>query len=126
MKLLLDTHALIWALCNPKLLPRSLKKKLEDPENDCLFSAISALEIVVKIDAKKLEIEVEQILTEAKEIGFQDLPFLSRHAAVMHALPQLHSDPFDRALIAQASVEGLTFVTKDRAIQAYPIALCWE
>lgn len=126
MTLLLDTHALIWALYDPGKLPTSLRSDLTDSMVPVCYSSVSALEISVKIAIGKLTLDIRQLISEAEKIGFREAPFRARHAAQMVSLPALHSDPFDRALVAQASLENFIFVTRDKAVRGYPIIQRWE
>lgn len=125
MKFLLDTHALIWSLYDLKKIPDSLKKQLEDPMHEVYFSSISCLEISLKISLGKLKLDMAELLKEASDIGFQEFPFRGKHAEHMLSLPAIHSDPFDRALIAQAIVENLVIASRDDTIKKYPVTQRW-
>ena len=126
MNLLLDTHALIWALYDPVKLPLVLRKDLEQSEFSTYFSSISTLEISVKQSLGKLELNLEDLLAEAEKIGLEELPFLGVHAVRMLGLPPVHTDPFDRAIIAQAVQENLILATCDKNIQKYPLTQRWQ
>ena len=126
MILLLDTHALIWALYDPEKLPVTLRQDLERAEVSPCFSSISALEISIKQSLGKLDLDLNELLTEAARIGFEELPFRAAHAARMLQLPPIHTDPFDRALIAQAAIENLILVTRDETIRKYALTQRWE
>ncbi len=119
MKLLLDTHALLWALGQPKKLSDQARSKIEDPDNVVLVSAVSAWEIEIKRALGKLSAPGD--LPEQMRLArFSELPVQVRHVQTLRTLPDVHRDPFDRMLIAQAMTDDLTLVTNDRHIQAYP------
>jgi PIN domain nuclease of toxin-antitoxin system len=126
MKLLLDTHALIWSLTDPDKLPEKLRSDLQNTEVVVCYSSVSALEMNIKIQIGKLGLDIEGFFAETRKIGFEEAPFLSRHAVQMTQLPPIHSDPFDRALIAQSLADQFVFVTKDRTIQKYPLSQRWD
>jgi PIN domain nuclease of toxin-antitoxin system len=117
---LLDTHILLWWLFNDKKLTKDVKELIEDVDNDIVVSAVSIWEIVIKKSANKLEVpdNLQEILHE-NEIRL--LSMKAEHAFYLEQLPKLHSDPFDRLLIAQCVVENLVFVTADKIIPHYKI-----
>ena len=125
MKLLIDTHVFLWAIYSPKLLSKKVRVLLEDPNVEVFFSSISALEIGLKVAVGKLQADLEKVVQEAESIGFQEAPFLSRHAIGMQKLPQLHSDPFDRAILAQSLCDQSALVSKDREFARYGVELIW-
>lgn len=122
MKLLLDTHVLLWAAAGSARLSRSARRLIEDPENALFFSVASIWEIVIKRALERSDFEVDPPVLKRALIdnGYQELPILSAHALFIEGLPKLHKDPFDRLLIAQASVEGVTLLTADEHIGNYP------
>ena len=122
MKLLLDTHLLLWAAGEPGKLPRAAKKLLSDPNNDLLFSAASLWEITIKRSLGRSDFRVEPRLLRRGLLdnGYLELPITSEHALATEALPLLHKDPFDRILVAQAMVEGITLLTVDSLVAKYP------
>lgn len=122
MRLLLDTHVLLWWLLeSPKLSPEALAI-LADPENDVLVSAVTHAEISVKRSLGKLESPwiPDALLSDN---GFDALPFTADHGRRMLDLPFHHRDPFDRMLVAQAAVENLPLMTADVHIRAYDIRI---
>jgi len=121
VRLLLDTNALIWTLANPKRLADHAADQIRDESNTVFVSVVSTWEIGVKRAKGKLELpdNLESMLSEKK---FDPLPVTQRHALAIEALPHQHHDPFDRMLVAQAQVEGLTIVTSDRTMRRYPVA----
>ena len=125
MKLLLDTHAFLWALHAPKFLSKRVRILLEDSNEDVFFSSITALEICLKVAVGKLHTDLAASLQEAESIGFREAPFLSRHAVEMQRLPHIHSDPFDRLLLAQSLSDEYAIVSKDREFARYGVELVW-
>lgn len=124
MKLLLDTHSLIWFLDRDERLGPNAKRHLADDSNRVLLSAVVVWEISLKRSLGKLvfpENYVEQLLG----VGVQSLPISVAHAGAVEHLPWHHRDPFDRMLVAQASVEGAAIVTRDEAMRPYGVTLIW-
>ena len=121
MRLLLDTHVLLWALIEPTRLTSSARSVLEDPQHEVLFSAASIWEIAIKHALGRADFQVapDAILAAALESGFAELPVRSAAALRVAQLAHLHRDPFDRLLIAQAMTEPAIFYTADETLQAY-------
>jgi PIN domain nuclease of toxin-antitoxin system len=121
MRLLVDTHVLLWALATPERLPPSSRDRLESPANDVLFSAASIWELTIKIQVGrlKLAVEPEEIAEAATRMGFEELPVTAAHAAGVGRLPLHHRDPFDRLLVAQAIHEPARFLTADQVLARY-------
>ena len=125
MKLLLDSHTYLWWLDDhPKLSPAA-RAALADPANVVLVSAASIWEIEIKRAIGRLDAGDADLVSEITANRFMELPVQARHAAVAARLPNHHGDPFDRLLIAQAQLEGLICVTRDRAFQDYGTAALW-
>lgn len=122
MKLLLDTHLLLWAAGEPDKLSARAKVLLEDQDNVLLFSAASLWEITIKAGLGRADFQIDPHLLRRGliENGYQELPITSQHALMVGQLPDVHRDPFDRILVAQATVEGLLLLTHDPLVQAYP------
>jgi PIN domain nuclease of toxin-antitoxin system len=122
VKLLLDTHLLIWAAEGSKRVPRAARALMADPENELLFGVASLWEIVIKRGLKRPDFQVDARVLRRGLIdnGYRELPILSEHAVAVDALPPIHKDPFDRLLIAQATVEGITLLTDDVIVAQYP------
>lgn len=120
MKLLLDTHALLWALTNPKELDPGAREMIVSPENLVYTSLSSLWELQIKESIGKLKLPGDffEILEPS---GFELLPILLAHLKTLRRLPLLHRDPFDRILVAQAQSEQLTLVTRDREIMQYQV-----
>ncbi len=128
MRLLLDTHALIWFANDAPALSATARSAIEDPLNEVIVSAVNALEISIKHRLGKLP-KVEPFVTdfdgEVAGRGFVNLPMTSNHARVAGTLAGDHGDPFDRILAAQALLEGLTVVSRDTALDAFNVSRLW-
>lgn len=122
MKLLLDTHLLLWAAGSPEHLPIAARSLLEDSQNELLFSAASLWEIAIKrgIGRSDFQVDARVLRRGLLDNGYQELAITSEHAVFIDSLPPLHKDPFDRILVAQASVEGITLLTADALVAQYP------
>lgn len=122
MKLLLDTHLLLWAAGNSTRLPALAHELLAAPENDLLFSAASLWEVAIKAGLGRSDFCVDPRLLRRGllEAGYQELPVDGQHAVAIASLPSIHRDPFDRLLVAQSIVEGITLLTSDSLVAQYP------
>lgn len=122
MKLLLDTHLLIWAAESAARVPRRARSLMSAPGNELLFSVASLWEIAIKSKLNRRDFQVDPRVLRRGLIdnGYQELPIFSEHAVAIDALPLIHKDPFDRLLIAQATVEGITLLTDDATVARYP------
>lgn len=120
MNLLLDTHAVLWALSAPHQLAARVRELLERPDTTILVSVVSAWEMEIKRALGKLDAP-DDLETQVRRLRFLELPVHLRHVRQLRKLPTLHRDPFDRMLVAQAIVDGLTLVTRDRNVMAYPV-----
>jgi PIN domain nuclease of toxin-antitoxin system len=120
MTLLLDTHALLWWLDDPKQLSRQARAVIQDGKNPVYISAAVVWEIAIKKALGKLDApdDLEEMI-EANR--FLRLPITIPHVVAVQSLPALHHDPFDRILIAQASHEGFRLVTRNRDIAKYSV-----
>ena len=121
MRLLLDTHVLLWALANPERLDRETRSVIEHPANDVLFSSASIWEIVIKSGLGREDFKVDAIRLRRLLVanGYEELPITADHALAVDRLPRLHRDPFDRILIAQARADKLGLVTTDALVSQY-------
>jgi len=119
VRLLLDTHVLLWWLSDDRKLAKHPREIIANPDNDVLVSAASVWEISIKAALGRLEIELDNLEDAIARNGFRPLPIGVRHAVTAGRLPALHRDPFDRMLIAQASVEELRVVSHDRVFERY-------
>lgn len=122
MKLLLDTQLLLWAAGGEERLSAAARDLIADMENDLLFSAVSLWEIVIKSGLGRDDFSVDAALLRRSLLdnGYEEVPVAGRHAVAVGLLPPLHKDPFDRMLIAQATVEGVTLMTADDLVRRYP------
>lgn len=127
MKLLLDTHVLIW--WDEGALPRAIRDVCLDETNALVVSAATVWELQLKEDLGKLRLRtsVRTMLDEQLEVnGLEFLPISLRHIWELGNLPRHHGDPFDRMLVAQARYEGLTLVSADKVMREYPVDVLWE
>lgn len=122
MKLLLDTHLILWAAGEPERLPAQARSLISDRNNALFFSAASLWEIVIKSGLGRDDFDVDPHLLRRGLVdnGYGELAITSAHVLGVAALPALHKDPFDRLLVAQARVEGYELITSDERIAAYP------
>lgn len=123
MKFLLDTHALIFLLNEPESMRTAAQDAIADPGNEVAFSAANVWEIEIKTASGKLAPPTDDVLAAARLLPIAELPISAEHARLAGRLPLHHRDPFDRMLIAQAQIEGMTIVTRDRAFALYGISL---
>ena len=125
MKLLLDTHILLWAAQGAEQLSSKAKALIEDPENQLYFSATSLWEIAIKNKLGRADFKVDLAVLRRNLLdnGFEEIAINSAHIIGVDALPNIHKDPFDRMLIAQTVVEGVTLMTADSAVAEYPVAV---
>jgi len=119
VKLLLDTHILLWWVGGDRKLPKSLREIITSPENDVCVSAATFWEIAIKLRLGRIDIDLEELRAAVGADGFVELPVQIAHTLRLSALPEHHRDPFDRLLIAQAIAEGKRLVTSDESILAY-------
>ena len=118
MRLLLDTHIYIWALMDSRKLTKAARQAILDAD-DVFVSAASIWEAAIKTRLGKLGVDVNLLASEIQASGFIELPVRATHAAMMRELPDIHGDPFDRLLIAQAMSEPLRLMTADAQLAAY-------
>ena len=122
MRLLLDTHILLWGAVEPERLSRTASALIESSDNQIMFSALSLWEIAIKTGRGRADFRIDAGLLRRSLLdnGYAELPVTGAHAAALAGLPPIHRDPFDRMLVAQATVEGFTLVTSDPVIAKYP------
>ncbi|MFC7336179.1 type II toxin-antitoxin system VapC family toxin [Haloferula chungangensis] len=122
MRLLLDSHTLLWWMDDPTQLKPAARAAISDPSNLVFTSAASIWELGLKVSKGKLRLPLSfhQLL---QENGISELPFTSEHAIASTTLPPLHDDPFDRALVAQCRLESMTLATRDSLLGDYGIAI---
>ena len=126
MRLLLDTHALLWALATPSRLSTRAAEAVRSADNEIFVSAANVWEISIKAALGKLDADVDEVVREVSDVGFSSLSITLPHARRVRALAPHHRDPFDRMLVAQALEEGLVVVTHDPAFDAYAVPLLWK
>jgi PIN domain nuclease of toxin-antitoxin system len=122
VRLLIDTHVLLWADERPDKIAPQLRSALVDPTNEVFVSAATVWEIAVKRAIGKLRFD-RPIVDAVTAVGFEVLPVSGMHAEHAGGLPRHHSDPFDRLLIAQAVLEGMVLGTQDRLMRPYGVAM---
>jgi len=122
MKLLLDTHLLLWAAGQPNRLSAAALRLIDNPANELLFSAASIWEVAIKRGLGRSDLQADPRLLRRGLLdnGYSELPILSDHVVVIDSLPPIHKDPFDRLLVAQATVEGISLITADPVVAEYP------
>jgi PIN domain nuclease of toxin-antitoxin system len=122
MKLLLDTHLLLWAASDPERLSADAQALIAEANNELFFSVASLWEIVIKRGLGRSDFQADARLLRRGLLdnGYSELPIVSEHVVAIDTLPSLHKDPFDRLLVAQATVEGVTLVTVDARVAQYP------
>ena len=128
MKLLLDTHILLWAASAPHKLPKKIRNLIEDQSNDLYFSAASLWEIVIKnrLGRDDFVVDPRVFRTALMDHGYKEITIDSEHVLFVHDLPALHKDPFDRILVAQASIEGMGLLTVDQMVIDYGGTVIWN
>ena len=125
MKLLLDTHVLLWAAGEPEKLSARARKLLDAPESALVFSAASLWEIAIKktIGRKDFKVDARLLRKALLDNGYSELAVSGEHAVAVESLPPIHKDPFDRILVAQTQSEGMTLVTADATLARYPVSV---
>jgi len=118
MRLLLDSHVVLWWMGSPERLTPDALAAIADAGNDVFVSAVSVWELNLKVAKGKLDLP-KTFIQALRETGFRDLDIAWEHAWAVASLPAVHADPFDRLLVAQALSEGLTLVTHDRDLARY-------
>ena len=121
MRLLLDTHALLWWLQDHPRLGREARRLIADPKSIIHVSAASVWELSIKLALGKLRVDRADLPGEIEANGFIELPITPRHAWQAGALPRHHDDPFDRMLVAQSRLEELTLLTHDSVFEKYQL-----
>ena len=128
MRLLLDSHTLIWWVDQDHLLGQDAHAAIADPSNDLLLSAATIWEIAIKVGLGKLSLSMgyRQWMSQAmSDMGVTVLPITVEYADVQAGLPNHHGDPFDRLLVAQAVVENVAIVSNDLAFESYGVQRLW-
>lgn len=122
MSVLVDTHLLLWAAGEPEKLSATARALLQAPDQELLFSAASLWEVAIKhgLGREDFQVEPRKLRRGLIENGWRELVMTSEHAIAAGELPPLHRDPFDRMMLAQAQVEGVTLLTSDDVVARYP------
>ena len=122
MKLLLDTHLLLWAADSIERVPPNARTLMSDPQNELLFSAASLWEIAIKssLNRPDFSVDARRLRRGLIDNGYRELLISSEHAIAINTLPPIHKDPFDRLLLAQAMIEGILLLTDDATVARYP------
>jgi PIN domain nuclease of toxin-antitoxin system len=122
MRLLLDTHVLVWQISESRRLSAAARTLLGDPDNELLYSVVSLWELAIKYGLRRpmFLLDPRLLRHELLSNGFGELAVTGEHAIAIDQLPPLHKDPFDRLLIAQSIVERLTLITVDSIVARYP------
>jgi PIN domain nuclease of toxin-antitoxin system len=123
VKLLLDSHTFLWWLAEDPELRAEARQAVADPSSIVHVSAATVWELSIKAALGKLDLDGADLVEEIEENGFVELPMTARHSLAAATLPRHHDDPFDRMLIAQARIEGLTIITRDPAFRDYEVGL---
>lgn len=124
MRLLLDSHALLWWRTDAPALGTAARVAISDAASDMLVSIAGLWEITMKEASGKLTLPTD-LETMMREEGFSVLPIAHSHLRSLKGLPRLHRDPFDRMMIAQALAEGIPIATRDRIFAAYGVQIVW-
>ena len=122
MKLLLDTHLLLWAAGEPNRLSAKARSLIDSADNELLFSAASLWEVLIKrgLGREDFQVDTRLLRRGLLDNGYGELPIVSDHVVAIESLPPIHKDPFDRVLVAQATIEGITLLTTDSLVAQYP------
>jgi PIN domain nuclease of toxin-antitoxin system len=123
VKCLLDTHILLWWIEDDPKLRADLRATIADPANEALVSAATLWEAAIKRALGKIRFETPVLLAALDQGGIDVLPITADHALAAGDLPRHHDDPFDRMLVAQAIARGVTLITRDSWLRAYPVAV---
>ncbi|MCL2480283.1 MAG: type II toxin-antitoxin system VapC family toxin [Spirochaetaceae bacterium] len=126
MKLLIDTHLLLWAAADT--LPKKALPYFKNKENELLFSSATIWEVIIKKSLNRADFQIDPtaLYWGLLDNGYSELSITSRHALLITDLPQIHKDPFDRILIAQAKAEGIALLTSDKSIAKYSSVILIE
>jgi PIN domain nuclease of toxin-antitoxin system len=122
MRLLLDTHVLLWTIAESRRLSSTARALIGEPDNALTFSSVSLWEVAIKAERGRddFRIDVSSLRRSLFDNEYAELSMTGAHAVALGSLPPIHRDRFDRMLVAQAIVEGLTLVTSDPAVAKYP------
>ncbi|WNJ89676.1 type II toxin-antitoxin system VapC family toxin [Bosea sp. 685] len=121
MRLLLDTHLLLWTAGKSRMLSREAVELIAAPENEINYSVVGLWEVAIKNGLGRSDFSVDLALLRRRLLdnGYREIPVTGEHALATERLPALHRDPFDRLLVAQATVEGMILLTADATLASY-------
>ena len=121
MRVLVDTHLLLWAVASARRLPKGARSLLLDTANEVFYSAASVWEVAIKTTLRRRDFKANPaaLVRALEQSGFSELPVTAAHAARVAGLPAIHRDPFDRLLVAQALAEPMTLLTNDAVLLRY-------
>ena len=122
MRLLLDTHTMLWTLFERDRLSTKARAAIEAEENEIFVSVVSPWELAIKRSHRPIEV-ADEVIPSLQRQRFEILPVLLRHTIAIEGMPYHHRDPFDRMLVAQAVTDGMTIVTSDRKLRRYSVSL---
>lgn len=128
MRILLDTHAFLWWVTDSAELSRRARRLIADGGNEIFFSTVSAWEIAIKSKLRRITLPEDAqryIPEQLEQNAFQVLPLQLRHALGVTTLPDVHRDPFDRLLVAQALSEELAILSRDQRLAGYAVRVLW-
>jgi PIN domain nuclease of toxin-antitoxin system len=126
VRLLLDTHALLWYLTTPEKLPSPARRAIESADSAVYASVASAWEIAIKVAIGRLEFDAGTLEGALPAVGVELLGISLQHTARVATLPAHHRDPFDRMLVSQALCEAMTLVSRDRELSKYGVGVLWR
>lgn len=121
MRILLDTHIILWAVTDSPRLPKAAREMIGNERNRIYFSSASIWEVAIKhsLDPRQLPVSSRDLLKYVGQSGYVELPVSGEHAVYVETLPPVHKDPFDRILVAQAFAEPMRLLTHDRTLEQY-------
>jgi PIN domain nuclease of toxin-antitoxin system len=121
VRVLVDTHLLLWAVASSRRLPKEARSLILDPANDVFYSAASVWEVAIKSALRRSDFKANPtvLVRTLAQSGFSELPVTAAHAARVSGLPAIHRDPFDRLLVAQSLAEPMTLLTNDEVLLGY-------
>jgi len=128
VRILLDSHTLVWDVIGDERLPEGVRELVDDPRTRIVLSVATIWELTLKALGGRLRLpEPPAAFFEALvgDVRFEVLPIEQRHVRALAELPDIHDDPFDRMLVAQALLEDLDLVTGDERIRSYPVRTIW-
>ena len=122
MKILLDTQILLWAAARSNLLSEQVRQLLTDDDNEIYFSPASLWEVAIKNARNRpdFQVDAKALRTQLLERDYHEIAITGLHTTAVNDLPMLHKDPFDRLLLAQAKIEGISLITSDATLAKYP------